>query len=84
MQTTVASAGADYTTGSAEHTIYLFETTVAVDPDKTVEAVTLPSLGNVAGKDPALRILAMTLGTPTSLRQAQALSYSAWLIFPRN
>jgi len=62
VQTTVASVGANYTTGSADHTIYVFETTVPVDASKTVEAITLPSLGNVAGKNPALHIFAMTLG----------------------
>ncbi|HSZ40839.1 MAG TPA: hypothetical protein VK817_12845 [Trebonia sp.] len=44
----------------------MFETTVPVDAGKTAEAVTLPSLGNVAGKNPALHIFAMTLGTPTT------------------
>lgn len=66
VQTTVASAGASYTTGSANHTVYLFETSVPVDAGKTVEAVTLPSLGNVAGKNPALHIFAMTLGSSAS------------------
>jgi beta-galactosidase GanA len=66
VQTTIASVGANYTTGSASHTIYVFETTVPVDASKTVEAITLPSLGSVVGKNPALHIFAMTLGTPAA------------------
>ncbi|MGH3167337.1 MAG: beta galactosidase jelly roll domain-containing protein, partial [Trebonia sp.] len=63
VQTTVAEAAANYTSGPADHTVYVFETAVPVDAGKTVAAVTLPSLGTVEGKNPALHIFAMTLGT---------------------
>jgi beta-galactosidase GanA len=63
VQTQVASVGANYTTGSAGHTVYIFETSIPLDASKTVEAITLPSLGNVAGKNPALHIFAMSVGT---------------------
>ncbi|HUN31662.1 MAG TPA: beta-galactosidase [Trebonia sp.] len=53
---------ANYPTGSSGHTVYLFEQNVALAAGKTVEAVTLPSLGSVAGYNPALHVFAMTVG----------------------
>ncbi len=45
---------ANYPTGSSGHTVYLFEQNVALQKvGRTVEAVTLPSLGSVAGYNPA-------------------------------
>jgi hypothetical protein len=55
---------ANYPSGSSGHTVYLFAATVPLDASKTVEAVTLPSLGNVAGYNAALHIFAVTVGTP--------------------
>ena len=53
---------ANYPTGSSGHTVYLFEQSVPLAAGKTVEAVTLPSLGSVSGYNPALHIFAMTIG----------------------
>lgn len=53
---------ANFLTGSSGHTVYLFEQDVPLAAGKTVTAVTLPSLGNVAGDNPALHIFAMTIG----------------------
>jgi len=44
------------------HRVYVFEQSVPIDPSKTVAAVTLPSLGDVAGYNPALHIFAMSIG----------------------
>jgi beta-galactosidase GanA len=61
--TPVASVNyANYPTGPTTHTIYLFEQSVPLAAGKTVEAVQLPSLGNVAGYNAALHIFAMTIG----------------------
>jgi beta-galactosidase GanA len=61
--TQVASVNyANYPTGSSGHTIYLFEQNVALTSGKTVEAVTLPDLGSVAGYNPALHVFAMAIG----------------------
>jgi beta-galactosidase GanA len=61
--TQVASVNyANYPTGSSGHTVYVFEESVPIDPSKTVAAVTLPSLGDVAGYNPALHIFAMSIG----------------------
>ena len=61
--TQVASVNyANYPTGSSGHTLYLFEQNVALQAGKTVEAVTLPSLGSVAGYNPALHVFAMAVG----------------------
>ena len=61
--TQVASVNyANYPTGSSGHTVYLFEQNVALQAGRTVEAVTLPSLGSVAGYNPALHVFAMTVG----------------------
>jgi hypothetical protein len=53
---------ANYPTGSSGHEVYLFEQSVSLQSGKTVEAVTLPSLGDVAGYNPALHIFAIALG----------------------
>ena len=53
---------ANYPTGSSGHQVYVFEQSVPLDPSKTVAAVTLPSLGDVAGYNPALHIFAMSIG----------------------
>ncbi len=53
---------ANYPTGSSGHQVYVFEQSVPIDPGKTVTAVTLPSLGDVAGYNPALHIFAMATG----------------------
>lgn len=53
---------ANYPTGSSGHTVYLFEQNVALESGKTIEAVTLPSLGSVAGYNPALHIFALSVG----------------------
>jgi len=53
---------ANYPTGSSGHTVYLFEQNVTLQAGKTIEAVTLPSLGSVAGYNPALHIFAMAVG----------------------
>jgi beta-galactosidase GanA len=61
--TQVASVNyANYPTGSSGHTVYLFEQNVAVAAGKTIEAVTLPSLGSVAGYNPALHVFALAVG----------------------
>jgi beta-galactosidase GanA len=62
-QNTVASVNyANYPTGSSGHTVYVFEQSVPIDSSKTVEAVTLPSLGDVTGYNAALHIFALTVG----------------------
>jgi hypothetical protein len=53
---------ANYPTGSSGHTIYVFEQSVPLAAGKTAEAVTLPSLGSVAGYNPALHVFAMAAG----------------------
>ncbi len=53
---------ANYPTGSSGHTVYLFATSVPLDPGKTVEAVALPSLGGVTGYNPALHVFAIGIG----------------------
>ncbi len=61
--TQVASVNfANYPTGSSGHTVYVFETSVSINPAKTVEAVMLPPLGSVAGYQPALHVFALALG----------------------
>ena len=40
----------------------MFEQNVALESGKTVEAVTLPDLGSVAGYNPALHVFAMAIG----------------------
>jgi beta-galactosidase GanA len=54
---------ANYPTGSSNHTVYIFEQSVAIDPSKTVEAVGLPSLGNVQGYNAALHVFAIGVGS---------------------
>ncbi|HEY2240069.1 MAG TPA: beta galactosidase jelly roll domain-containing protein, partial [Streptosporangiaceae bacterium] len=51
---------ANYPTGSSGHTIYLFEQNIPLTPGKTAEAITLPTLGNVAGYNSALHIFALS------------------------
>jgi beta-galactosidase GanA len=53
---------ANYPSGSSGHTVYVFEQSVPLAAGKTVEAVTLPSLGSVAGYNAALHIFAMSAG----------------------
>jgi beta-galactosidase GanA len=53
---------ANYPTGSSGHEVYVFEQSVPLAAGKTIEAVTLPSLGGVAGYNPALHIFALTTG----------------------
>jgi hypothetical protein len=53
---------ANYPTGSSGHEVYLFEQSVSLQSGKTVEAVTLPSLGDVAGYNAALHIFAIAVG----------------------
>ena len=40
----------------------MFEQSVSLESGKTVAAVTLPSLGDVAGYNPALHIFAIAVG----------------------
>ena len=53
---------ANYPTGSSGHEVYVFEQSVSLEPGKTVGAVTLPSLGDVAGYNPALHFFAIAIG----------------------
>jgi beta-galactosidase GanA len=63
VNTTVASVNyANYPTGSSGHTVYVFEQSVPIDSSKTVEAIQLPSLGDVAGYNAALHIFAVSVG----------------------
>ena len=48
--------------GSPGHQVHVFEQSVPIDASKTVAAVTLPSLGDAAGYNPALHIFAMSIG----------------------
>ena len=51
---------ANYPTGSSGHTIYVFEQNVPLTAGKSIRAVTLPSLGNVAGYNAALHVFALS------------------------
>jgi beta-galactosidase GanA len=53
---------ANYPTGSSGHEVYLFEQSVTLEAGKTIEAVTLPALGDVAGYNAALHVFAMAVG----------------------
>ncbi len=53
---------ANYPAGSSGHEVYVFEQSVSLEPGKTIAAVTLPSLGSVAGYNPALHIFALSVG----------------------
>jgi beta-glucosidase len=53
---------ANYPTGSSGHEVYVFEQSVPLAAGKTVEAVTLPSLGSVVGYNAALHVFAMAIG----------------------
>jgi beta-galactosidase GanA len=54
---------ANYPTGSSGHTVYVFEQSVPIDSGKTIEAVSLPPLGSVAGYNPALHVFAVAVGS---------------------
>ena len=63
VNTTVAAVNyANYPTGSSGHTVYVFEQSVPINSSKTVAAVQLPSLGDVAGYNAALHIFAVSVG----------------------
>jgi beta-galactosidase GanA len=53
---------ANYPTGSSGHEVYVFEQSVPLEAGKTVEAVVLPDLGNVAGYNAALHLFAIAIG----------------------
>jgi hypothetical protein len=42
--------------------VYIFEQNVPLESGKTIEAVTLPSLGGVAGYNPALHVFGLAVG----------------------
>jgi hypothetical protein len=48
--------------GSSGHQVYVFEQSAPIDPSKTMAAVTLPSLGDMAGCNLALHMFAMSIG----------------------
>ena len=54
---------ANYPTGSSGHTVYVFEQTVSIDPTKTIQAVALPPLGDVAGYNPAMHVFAVSVAS---------------------
>jgi hypothetical protein len=54
---------ANYPTGSSGHEVYLFEQSVPLTAGKTIEAVTLPALGDVAGYNAALHVFALAVGS---------------------
>jgi acyl-homoserine lactone acylase PvdQ len=63
VNTQVAAVNyANYPTGSSGHTVYVFEQNVPLQAGKTVAAVTLPSLGGVAGYNAALHVFALAIG----------------------
>ncbi len=53
---------ANYPTGSSGHEVFVFEQSVPLAAGKTIEAVTLPFLGDVAGYNAALHIFALAVG----------------------
>jgi hypothetical protein len=61
--TAISEPTLDYPTGATSHTTYVFEQSVAIDPSKTVEAVQLPSLGDVSGYNPALHVFGIAIGS---------------------
>jgi Beta-galactosidase jelly roll domain/NPCBM-associated, NEW3 domain of alpha-galactosidase len=62
-ETQVAAVNyANYPSGPTTHTVYVFEQNVPLAAGKTVAAVTLPSLGNVAGYNAALHVFALAVG----------------------
>lgn len=68
--TEVASSFANYPTGTSEgtsyqHTVYVFATTVPIDPSKTVRYVVLPDTngGTVAGYTAVIHLFDVTIGT---------------------
>ena len=54
---------ANYPTGSSGHEVYLFEQNVSLQQGKTIAAVSLPSLGDVAGDNAALHIFGIGLSS---------------------
>jgi hypothetical protein len=63
VNTQVAAVNyANYPTGSSGHQVYVFEQSVPLQSGKTVPAVPLPALGDVAGYNPALHIFAISAG----------------------
>lgn len=61
--TAISEPTVDYPTGPTSHTVYVFEQSVAIDPSKTIEAVQLPSLGDVSGYNPALHVFGIAVGS---------------------
>ena len=53
---------ANFPAGSSGHEVFMFEQSVPLAAGKTIEAVTLPSLGEVAGYNPALHVFALAVG----------------------
>ena len=53
---------ANFPTGSSGHEVFVFEQSVPLAAGKTIEAVTLPSLGDVAGYNAALHIFDLAVG----------------------
>ena len=53
---------ANFPAGSSGHEVFVFEQSVPLAAGKTIEAVTLPSLGGVAGYNPALHVFALAVG----------------------
>ena len=51
---------ANYPTGSSGHTIFIFEQNIPLTAGKTVQAITLPTLGTVTGYNAALHIFALS------------------------
>jgi hypothetical protein len=52
----------NYPTGSSGHEVFVFEESVPLAAGKTIEAVILPSPGDVAGYNAALHIFALAVG----------------------
>jgi beta-galactosidase GanA len=61
--TAISEPTVDYPTGPTSHTVYVFEQSVPIDPSKTIEAVQLPSLGDVSGYNPALHVFGIAIGS---------------------
>jgi hypothetical protein len=58
----IAEPTLHYPSGPQSHTSYVFEQSVSIDPSKAVEAVQLPSLGDVSGYSPALHVFGIAIG----------------------
>jgi beta-galactosidase GanA len=61
--TAISEPTLDYPTGPVSHTSYVFEQSVAINSSKTVEAVQLPSLGDVSGYNAALHVFGIAIGS---------------------